>query len=237
MSEKEIPGHRIDKLEAETLIGLREGKDKKAKYCRGWGNEAMGKKWKQTVEASMRKGEKGESRTRERDRHFGWSILPYVIMNPSPHRFRSKTSVINIFIPREECWTVDEIIMQQQQLLIYLEDTEKTSWRQFSLKKKCKLRFVALTSKWQVLQELATCLVENNNKESSSFLKMFLFHAAVSLLNTLEMPYLRRTTRALQLTGTSWWSPDWDCPLASQQHQHLNPCQQHLDFPNGHLSK
>ena len=79
------------------------------------------------------------------------------------------------------------------------------------VEKKCKLRFVALTSKWQVLQELATCLVENNNKESSSFLKMFLFPAAVSLLNTLEMPYLRRTTRALQLTGTSWWSPDWDC--------------------------
>ena len=80
------------------------------------------------------KKEKAE-REREWDRHFGWSILPYVIMNPSPHRFRSKTSVINIFIPREECWTVDEIIMRQQQLLIYLEDTKKTSWRQFSLKK------------------------------------------------------------------------------------------------------
>ena len=117
-------------------------KTKKAKYCRGWGNEAMGKKWKQTVEASMRKGEKEKAeRERERDRHFGWSILPYVIMNPSPHRFRSKTSVINIFIPREECWTVDEIIMLQQQLLIYLEDTEKTSWRQFSLKKKMQITF------------------------------------------------------------------------------------------------
>ena len=70
MSEKEIPGHRIDKLEAETLIGLREGKDKKAKP---WlGKRSNGEK----VKANRRsKYEEGGKRRKQNERESETDIL------------------------------------------------------------------------------------------------------------------------------------------------------------------
>ena len=95
MSEKEIPGHRIDKLEAETLIGLREGKDKKSKVLPWLGKRSNGEA-REKVKANRRsKYEEGGKRRKqnERERPTFWVInfaIRYYESQPSQIQVKNK---------------------------------------------------------------------------------------------------------------------------------------------------